>query len=432
MIPTKPMAAAIKLLTLAGFAVVIHPMAVADEKTGNPATPTTLDLADKRVQVARAEVKIAEARLAETKKIAAAYQVQFDRWDAEIKRLKALVERGVVDPLLVPEGGCAKTQWRSCLAARDQAKAGVQKAEAGLVCKKALLEKAEAEQKVEQLDQTSKPAKRALVDVAEKVAKVARAEVKIAEAGLAEAKGTAVQAQAQIDRWTAEVKRLKAEVKRGVVDPQVLLESENQLNSSITALELAKAGVLKAEAEILAKKAMVEKAEAELNVAEQSVGVRVPSRFEGVIEQVGVKEGQKVKKGDVLGKLDDRAAATEVKIAEAKIVAAEAEHQTAVAAAKQAHSIWKATERMQKNRQAATPEELDKAKMSYGRASSDETSRASAVKVAKLELERARLFLDQHTIRSPRDGVVQKIEKKPGEAVHKLETVFVVRATEEK
>jgi hypothetical protein len=38
--------------------------------------------------------------------------------------------------------------------------------------------------------------------------------------------------QAQVDRWDSEVKRLRREVLAGVVDPQVLLESENQWKAS--------------------------------------------------------------------------------------------------------------------------------------------------------------------------------------------------------
>ena len=49
---------------------------------------------------------------------------------------------------------------------------------------------------------------------------------------MAETQALLAEYQSQVDRWDTEVKRLSREVDRGVVDPQVLLESKNQLRSS--------------------------------------------------------------------------------------------------------------------------------------------------------------------------------------------------------
>ena len=84
---------------------------------------------------------------------------------------------------------------------------------------------------------------------------VAEADVKAAEARLDEAKAILDKYQAEVDRWDSEVKRLTREVDRGVVDPQILLESTNQLKSSIAARDAAKATIKKAEAELLSKQA---------------------------------------------------------------------------------------------------------------------------------------------------------------------------------
>ncbi len=67
------------------------------------------------------------------------------------------------------------------------------------------------------------------VELAKKTVLVADADVRSAEAHLRAAKAIWSQYQAQVVRWDSEVKRLTREVERGVVDPQVLLESENQL-----------------------------------------------------------------------------------------------------------------------------------------------------------------------------------------------------------
>ena len=70
------------------------------------------------------------------------------------------------------------------------------------------------------------------VNLVKKTVLVAQADVKAATAHLASAKAIWGQYDAQVVRWDSEVKRLKREVDRGVVDPQILLESENQLRAS--------------------------------------------------------------------------------------------------------------------------------------------------------------------------------------------------------
>lgn len=116
------------------------------------------------------------------------------------------------------------------------------------------------------------------IELAIKAVKVAEADVKAAEAKLTEARSILGQYQAQVVRWDTQVKRLKREVDRGVVDPQILLESENQWKASVAGLDAAKAAILKAEAEVLSKKATDAKdqtavavARANLRVAESEV-----------------------------------------------------------------------------------------------------------------------------------------------------------------
>ena len=93
------------------------------------------------------------------------------------------------------------------------------------------------------------------IELALKLVKVAEADVKAAEARLAEAKAILAKYQAEVDRWDIQVKRLDDEVERGVVDPQILLESTNQLKSNIASRDAAKATIMKAEAELLSKQA---------------------------------------------------------------------------------------------------------------------------------------------------------------------------------
>jgi multidrug efflux pump subunit AcrA (membrane-fusion protein) len=99
---------------------------------------------------------------------------------------------------------------------------------------------------------------------------VADANVKAAKAALDEAKAVLARYQAQVDRWLSEVKRLTREVERGVVDPQVLLESENQLKASSADRDAAKATIEKREADLLSAKATLSKDKVAVQVAEEA------------------------------------------------------------------------------------------------------------------------------------------------------------------
>ena len=122
--------------------------------------------------------------------------------------------------------------------------------------------------------------------------------VAAAKAALKESQALLAQYQSQADRWDTEVKRLSREVDRGVVDPQVLLESKNQLRSSLAARDAAKDTILKSKAQLISKNATEEQdkisiavAQADLEVAESEarrlealVGYLVlPAPFNGVI-----------------------------------------------------------------------------------------------------------------------------------------------------
>jgi multidrug efflux pump subunit AcrA (membrane-fusion protein) len=108
-----------------------------------------VDLARKVVEVADADVKAAQARLDEARAILAKYQSEVDRWDTEVKRLQREVDRGVVDPQILLE---STNQWRSSVAARDAARATIQKAEAELLSYEAKLAKAKVDVAVAQAD----------------------------------------------------------------------------------------------------------------------------------------------------------------------------------------------------------------------------------------------------------------------------------------
>ncbi len=111
------------------------------------------------------------------------------------------------------------------------------------------------------------------IDLADKAVDVAEADVKAAEAAVDEAKAELGKYQAEVDRWDTEVKRLTREVARGVVDKQVLLESERQLRSNTASRDAAKATIAKSEADLLARQAAAAKAKVDVGVAKARLAV---------------------------------------------------------------------------------------------------------------------------------------------------------------
>src|SRR5271165_3775882 len=104
------------------------------------------------------------------------------------------------------------------------------------------------------------------VVLAKVVVEVAKANVKAAEARLEEAR-------AELASYHAEAERLQGEVDRGVVSPQDLLQATNRWKASIAAQDAAKATVIKADDDLLARRAALSKAEVDVGVAEADLKV---------------------------------------------------------------------------------------------------------------------------------------------------------------
>src|SRR5579871_973158 len=85
-----------------------------------------VDLALKMVEVAKADVKAAEAHVVEARRLLAAYKAEVDRWDSEVKRLAREVKDKVVAPQILLE---SQNQLKSDTAKWDAQKATVDKAE---------------------------------------------------------------------------------------------------------------------------------------------------------------------------------------------------------------------------------------------------------------------------------------------------------------
>jgi multidrug efflux pump subunit AcrA (membrane-fusion protein) len=123
------------------------------------------------------------------------------------------------------------------------------------------------------------------ITLALQAVKVAQAGVRVADAQLSEARAILDQYQSQTDRWASEVKRLTREVEKGVVDAQVLLESQNQFKSSTAARDAAKATILKAQADVLAKTEIQNQADVDVEVARAALAVAESdvSRYQALV-----------------------------------------------------------------------------------------------------------------------------------------------------
>jgi multidrug efflux pump subunit AcrA (membrane-fusion protein) len=111
------------------------------------------------------------------------------------------------------------------------------------------------------------------IDLALRKVDVAKADTKAAAARLESAKAILDKFQSEVDRWTSEVTRLKKEVQKGVVDRQVLEESQNQMRSNTAARDAAKADVMKADADLESYEASVAEDETAVAVARADLDV---------------------------------------------------------------------------------------------------------------------------------------------------------------
>ncbi len=150
--------------------------------------------------------------------------------------------------------------------------------------------------------------------------------------------------------------------------------------------------------------------------------VEVPAAVKGILAEVNVKEGQAIKKGDVLVRLDD---ALQKQKVEFERVSAEgtAEIQYAVNqvsfaqdARKQFENVGSGTEKQEKElavKQAQLSLEAAKDKQAQ----------------AKARYEEERITLEHMTLRSPIDGSVLRVKKHVGEETDEGPVVVVVQTS---
>jgi WD40 repeat protein len=137
----------------------------------------------------------------------------------------------------------------------------------------------------------------------------------------------------------------------------------------------------------------------------------VPSRYDGVLDVMEVKEGDYVKANQLLAKLDCRQAAADLESKKAKVVAAKKTEDTLYGEFKRDESVAA--------QKALSQAELNVSRLRWQRAISD-------TQVAEAEREISKVALDLYDLRAASPGIVRSIFKRRGESVKNLETVMQV------
>jgi HlyD family secretion protein len=144
--------------------------------------------------------------------------------------------------------------------------------------------------------------------------------------------------------------------------------------------------------------------------------VKLSSNITGDLLSLTVKEGQTVKKGEVLGTIDARRYAAQVSQAEAARVSAVADvQQQRVQVAQLEQDLARAERLASGNNASAAEVDTAKTNLAAGRARYD----AAQGRLAQTDasLREARHYFSMTTLTSPIDGVVTKREKQVGERV---------------
>jgi len=141
-----------------------------------------------------------------------------------------------------------------------------------------------------------------------------------------------------------------------------------------------------------------------------------------------LREGDTVKAGQLLARVNDVLACDDVGIAEARTAAAEAEmitsRKTKEEALQRRDGMLQA---IKANPLAYSKEDIRCASLTYERYVQEEVAKKANLVVAQLQLGQTRTQLKMYEIRSPVDGVVKTIHLRKGEAVKRLEAVLEIQ-----
>jgi WD40 repeat protein len=140
-----------------------------------------------------------------------------------------------------------------------------------------------------------------------------------------------------------------------------------------------------------------------------------------------LREGDEVKKGQLLALVDPSLEVDEVAIKKAKADAAIADQQASVKTRDEAKERLATMKKLaQQGSKFVSDEDLRGAQLTYDRYFFEEISKVAGIKLADKEFSQALTTLRLHEIRSQTDGVIKTIYRSTGEAVKNQEPVMQI------
>jgi len=142
----------------------------------------------------------------------------------------------------------------------------------------------------------------------------------------------------------------------------------------------------------------------------------VAAEITGKIVEMLVDEGNVVEAGQVLARLDNKLATTDLGLAKSRVVAAEAAVGAIAADLRDAERIFSRTQALAKNN-FASEADLTKAEARVGVLRAQLSQAQAQLETARLDARRSAEVLDQHEIRAPFAGIVVERSAQPGEMI---------------
>ncbi|MDR2081102.1 MAG: efflux RND transporter periplasmic adaptor subunit [Campylobacteraceae bacterium] len=147
--------------------------------------------------------------------------------------------------------------------------------------------------------------------------------------------------------------------------------------------------------------------------------VNVGVQASGQIESIHVSIGDKVKKGDLIAKIDSTSQKNELYVTEAKLESYKSQLKSSEVALKMAESRYNRSKMLLEN-DAISHQEFENIENEYELAKSKAIETDSLIKQTKISLETAKKNLDYTVISAPLDGTIVSLPVKVGQTVNAM------------
>ena len=159
--------------------------------------------------------------------------------------------------------------------------------------------------------------------------------------------------------------------------------------------------------------------------------VDVGSELSGIVEAVFVQENDRVKKGQVLARLDEAKLKDQITKSRATLASAEAKAAQSAATVKETATNLERLRQVSRISGGKVPSkaEMETAEATLARAQADQLSLAASINEARASLSSDETNLAKASIRSPIDGVVLTRSVEPGQTVAaslQVATLFII------